>query len=275
MRWGEQSVERNRWAWDVKYPWADGGDSWSERWGGPAKQWHGAILPRISAFLPARTCLEIAPGYGRWTQFLKDACERLIIVDLSSRCIAACQQRFADCSNISYYVNDGRSLEMISENSVDFVFSFDSLVHVEADILEAYLQQLAVKMTKDGVGFVHHSNLGQYKSELWHLRTPVLRSILKRIRLGPAGQPVFAPYDPETNTGYRTFSVTAGKFEEMARRAGLQCISQELINWWFSPRLSDCLSAFTPNGSRWCRPNEIRHNPYFMDEAQRIKEASF
>jgi Methyltransferase domain len=256
-----QSVEWNRLIWDAEYPWADGGDGWSEEWGGPAKQWHGAILPRISAFLPARTCLEIAPGHGRWTQFLKDACERLIIVDLSSSCIAACQQRFADCSNISYYVNDGRSLEKISENSVDFVFSFDSLVHVEADILEAYLQQLAVKMTKCGVGFIHHSNLGQYKSELWHLRTPVLRSILKRIRLG------------DTDTGYRTFSVTAGKFEEMARRAGLQCISQELINW-YSPRLSDCLTAFTPNGSRWCRPNEIRHNPYFMDEAQRIKETS-
>ena len=59
----------------------------------------------------------------------------------------------------------------------------------------------------------------------------------------------------------------------MARRAGLQCISQELVNW-YSLRLSDCLSAFTRTGSRWSRPNQIRYNPYFMDEAQRIKEAT-
>ena len=95
---------------------------------------------------------------------------------------------------------------------------------------------------------------------MWHLRTPVLRGLLKRTGL------------VDTYTGYRTFSVTAAKFEEMAARAGLQCISQELVNW-YSPRLSDCLSAFTRNGSRWSRANQIRHNPDFMDEAQRIKEA--
>ena len=90
----------NRLTWDVDYSWADGGDSWSEQWGGPEKQWRGAILPRIRAFVPARTCLEIAPGHGRWTQFLKDLCDQLIVVDLSASCIAACQQRFSNCANI-------------------------------------------------------------------------------------------------------------------------------------------------------------------------------
>ena len=256
-----QSVEWNRLTWDAENSWTDGGDSWSEPWGGPENQWRGAILPRIRQFLPAHTCLEIAPGRGRWTQFLKDACERLIVVDLSSSCIATCQQRFADCSNITYHVNDGRSLAMIPDESVDFAFSFDSLVHVEADVLEAYLQQLALKMSKDGVGFIHHSNLGQYKNEFWHLRVPLLRTILRRTRLF------------DTDTGYRTFSVTAAKFEEIASRAGLQCISQELINW-YSPRLSDCLSIFTRIGSRWSRPNDIRHNPHFIDEARQIRETS-
>jgi hypothetical protein len=256
-----QSVEWNRRIWDAEYSWADDGDSWSEKWGGPAKQWRGAILPRISAFLPAGGCLKIAPGRGRWTQFLKEEYDRLFIVDLSSSCIDACRRRFADCSNIRYHVNDGRSLAMIPDESVDFAFSFDSLVHVEADVLEVYLQQLASKMTKDGVGFIHHSNLGKYEGELWHLRNPMLRSVLRRTGL------------VDTYTGYQTFSVTAARFEEMARRAGFQCISQELINW-YSPRLSNCLSAFTRTDSRWSRPNQIRHNPYFMDEAQRIKETS-
>ena len=158
-----QSVKWNRLTWDVDYSWADGGDNWSEPWGGPEKQWRGAILPRIRAFVPARTCLEIAPGHGRWTQFLKDLCDQLIVVDLSSSCITACEQRFADCPNIRYHVNDGRSLAMLPDGSIDFAFSFDSLVHAEADVLESYLQQLALKMTNDGVGLIHHSNLGQYK----------------------------------------------------------------------------------------------------------------
>jgi hypothetical protein len=201
--------------------------------------------------------LEIAPGHGRWTQFLKDACERLMVVDLSGSCIAACQHRFADCSHISYYVNDGKSLAMLPNESIDFAFSYDSLVHVEADVIEAYLQQLAVKLTKQGVGFIHHSNLGQYSRQLWYARLPLVRSIARVAGL-------------DMCTGHRSFSVTATKFEEIARDAGLQCISQELVNWC-SPRLSDCLSLFTRNGSRWSRPNQIKLNPCFMDEARRIR----
>ena len=30
-------------------------------------QWFGLIFPRIHAFLPTGTILEIAPGFGRWT----------------------------------------------------------------------------------------------------------------------------------------------------------------------------------------------------------------
>ena len=36
-----------------------------------------------------------------------------------------------DVEGISYFVNDGRSLAMVPERSVDFAFSFDSLVHVD------------------------------------------------------------------------------------------------------------------------------------------------
>ena len=35
---------------------------------------------------------------------------------------------------------------MIQDKSIDFVFSFDSLVHAEAEVIEAYLNQLAMKL---------------------------------------------------------------------------------------------------------------------------------
>src|SRR5207253_469039 len=159
------SVEENLSTWDRSYDWTQGGDEWSSAWGGAEAEWFGTILPRIHSFIPAGTVLEIAPGYGRWTHYLKDSCEKLILVDLAERCIDACKQRFASSSHITYHVNDGKSLEMIADNSIDFVFSFDSLVHAEADVLEAYLSQLAKKLKPNGVGFIHHSNLGMY-SEL-------------------------------------------------------------------------------------------------------------
>ena len=85
----------------------------------------------------AESMLEIAPGYGRWTAFLKDLCSRLPLVDLSPKCIEACRERFGESDDIAYHVNDGRSPAMIDEDSIDFAFSFDSLVHVELEVLES------------------------------------------------------------------------------------------------------------------------------------------
>jgi len=38
-------------------------------------------------------------------------------------------------------------------------------VHVDAEELEAYLFQFKSKLTKNGVGFFHHSNFGIYKGQ--------------------------------------------------------------------------------------------------------------
>ena len=59
-------------------------------------------------------------------------------------------------------LNDGRSLSMIPDASVDFVFSFDSFVHPDRDVVEEYLRQLGTKLKIGGKGFIHHSNFGEY-----------------------------------------------------------------------------------------------------------------
>lgn len=52
---------------------------------------------------------------------------------------------------------------MVADSSVDFAFSFDSLVYVEAEVLKGYLTELARVLKPDGVAFLHHSNLGAYQ----------------------------------------------------------------------------------------------------------------
>src|SRR5215470_9124232 len=101
------------------YNWDQQGDEWSASWGGTEPLWWGTIFPRLLAFVPVESVLEIAPGYGRFTTYLKDLCDHLTIVDLTERCIEACKQRFARATNITYYVNDGKSLSMIPDNSID------------------------------------------------------------------------------------------------------------------------------------------------------------
>ena len=86
---------------DTDYGWKDAGEEWSAPWGGSEAQWFGAIFPRISEYLRAGTILEIAPGFGRWTHYLREQCERLHVVDPDPRCIEACRRRIEDDSRLT------------------------------------------------------------------------------------------------------------------------------------------------------------------------------
>jgi hypothetical protein len=252
------SIEQNRERWGVKYTWTDAGDEWSAVWGGVDMQWHAMLWPRLHAFVPTSTILEIAPGYGRWTQYLKDLCDHLIIVDLVEKCIEHCQARFADSSNIAYHVNDGKSLDMMTDGTVDFAFSFDSLVHADRSVIQAYITQLSRKLTQDGVAFIHHSNLGDYTRWIeWGQRVKVGRWALSR---------TVGVLDPRHHG--RAQDVTAALFRQYVEQAGMVCISQELVNWKTRGRfLIDCMTVFTPKGSKWARPTRVLRNPDFMREA--------
>lgn len=233
------TIDENLNAW-TNYNWSQSGDEWSDNWGGPEYMWALTIFPRIRSFLPTKQILEIAPGYGRITQYLHKFCNKLIIVDLTEKCIIACRNRFKDVPNISYFINDGKSLDMIPNNSIDFVFSWDSLVHAEKEVLESYLKELSNKLTPDGVGFIHHSNLAIYKDAMTGLITV-------------------------ENKHWRGSSMSAVLFEKYCEEVGLQCICQEVINWG-DIILNDCFSVFTRKNSRFSRPNCFIENKSFVDE---------
>ena len=186
-------------------------------WGGSSAQWLGMVLPRIGRFVPTGTILEIAPGFGRWTSFLRGYCERLIVVDLSEKCIRACQERFADDRHITYHVNDGSSLNMVESGSIDFVFSLDSLVHAEADVVERYVPEFARVLSSRGAGFIHHSNAGQYR-----------RHFLAQGKL-PHGvrRALFAARLLDRQQ-LRALSMTGARFEALCEAAGFCCVSQEV-----------------------------------------------
>ena len=241
-------VDENLTQWSEGWDWSDAGEGWSEWWGGTPALWFGAILPRIHAFVPTGTILEIAPGYGRWTHYLKDMCERLVVVDLTERCIEHCRERFSQATNLEYHVNDGRSLAMIEDESVDFVFSFDSLVHVDEDVLASYLNQLGTKLKPSGVGFFHHSNLGSYRTAV-RMTTAAARHVIPQRLVKPLVEKGIL-----VNLGaWRAEHVTAKRFVELCDVAGLACIGQEMVSWEHGSYKIVTLSMFTRRGSAWER----------------------
>jgi hypothetical protein len=256
------SVDENLRNWTADWDWTREGDEWSEWWGGTRALWWGAVFPRIHSMVPTGTILEIAPGYGRCTQFLKDLGEQLVLVDMTDSCIEHCRERFGADDSISFHVNDGRSLEMVPDGTVDFVFSFDSLVHVDPGVIGGYLGQLAAKLTPDGVGFIHHSNAGSLKTVSAlsrHLPPRVYEQLRRR---GVA----------LNLTAWRDGEMSAALFREQCARSGLSCIGQELISWEHGGYLLDSFSIFTSQGSGWDRPFELVRNPFFVAEARRMRD---
>jgi SAM-dependent methyltransferase len=241
------TLETNKQHWE-DYEWPQGGDEWSVAWGGSEYVWYAVLLPRLLRFLPAPRVLEIAPGFGRWTHYLKELCDDLIVIDLAAQCIEACKRRFAESHHITYHVNDGLSLEAVPARSIDFVFSYDSLVHAEASVIRSYLRQLAEKLTPDGVGFIHHSNLA-------------------------AAMPALTPGSSPPDIHWRAHDMSAARFVDYCNEVGLRCIAQEIVDWGGEPRL-DCFSVFTRPGSRFARPLRVSETSTFMAEAGRLRALS-
>jgi ubiquinone/menaquinone biosynthesis C-methylase UbiE len=262
------TITWNKDKWDTDYHWPQDGDEWSRQWGGPKSQWITCIWPRIAEFLPAPSVLEIAPGYGRWTKYLLSQSESYVGVDLSESCVRTCVKRFADRSNATFVVNDGMTLPMVADQSVDFVFSFDSLVHVEADVIDSYLREFSRILRPDGVAFIHHSNVGIYR-----------RTAQWRDALADLIEPFPDPREALACSGVKAWhksrgrSMTAQRFAAMADEVGLACPGQEVIGWT-SPLLIDCISIVTRRGSRWDRPPALSRNRYFWLAALSARAAA-
>ena len=238
------SIEQNKEAWQGEKKWAAQGEEWSEAWGGSVYQWIGGIYPRIHRFVPCESILEIAPGYGRWTQYLLHYSKRLLAFDLTERCIEFCRQRFSQFDHCSFNVNDGRSLPSVADATVDFVFSFDSLVHCELDVIRDYLVEISRVLKPEGTAFLHHSNLKAF--------------------------PKLSRKAPNNLTHWRAGSVSAEEVALAATKCDLVVTSQECVNWGGKITI-DCFSVLSKSESHRQEKLVRVSNPDFMQEAALIK----
>lgn len=252
------TVIENRERWTV-HEWVRDGHEWSPGGtrAGSDLLWWRSILPRLHMHLPVGTLLEIAPGFGRWTHYLTGHCARLIGVDITERCLDICRERFASRSAAEFHLNDGESLPMVADASIDLAFSFDSLVHVEAPQIRSYLRELARTLKPGGAGFIHHSNLAAYAD-------PATGAIPSWV----------------TKRHWRAESMSAAVFREACRAAGLACVTQEVINWIGrgtradrhrlpGPQipLTDCISVIRrPDAETRHQPTRVYVNRRFVEE---------
>lgn len=152
---GMSGAQTNRSIWDA-YDWRRRGEEWT-----PSAEWKQSLTALIRERAPERSAiLEIGPGGGRWTEALQKLAGSLTVVDVSRVSIEACRARFAGCENVRYLVNDGRTLPGIPDESIDFIWSFDTFVHVAPEDAASYAGEFRRVLRRDGRGIVHHPAVG-------------------------------------------------------------------------------------------------------------------
>ena len=144
---------------------------------------------------------------------------------------------------------------MIPEKAVDFIFSFDSLVHADEETVHTYISQLPGLLTPDGAAFIHHSNLGE---TFWYRRFPQVSRTLSKIGLLDWWH-------------YRDTTLTAAAAAHYAEEAGLLCIRQEIITLGTRRMMIDCFSTFVMPGSPFNQQKQVLRNRRFMQERENLQ----
>ncbi len=166
----KNTIENNKHKWDKEYHWRQHGDEWDGQaryCRQPYDVWKGSliehlILPHVAQ---TTTALEIAPGHGRWSQILADRVDKLTLVDLSPSCIDHCKKILSDKSHVKFHVNDGKSLTVIPDDSLDFIWSFDAFVHIDKTTTASYISEFSRVLKTGGKTIIHHP--GRSHNFLW------------------------------------------------------------------------------------------------------------
>lgn len=157
------SVKANRRLWG-SYDWSEKGEEWTRKAENP-EQWLTSLLDNmLYKYMDKGTeILEIGPGAGRWTEYLQPIAKRLVLVDITPKCITMCKERFAGRDgNIEYHVIDG-DIAFIPDSSLDRVWSYDVFVHVNPSDTGRYIKNISRILRPGGLAVIHHGSWDEYE----------------------------------------------------------------------------------------------------------------
>jgi SAM-dependent methyltransferase len=174
--------------------------------------WRKTIWPIIQG-ADFSVVVDLGAGHGRNTAKLREVSKKIYVVDINRENIDFCKQRFTGDDRLVFIQNDGASLADIPNGEVSLIYSFDSMVHFDSDVVRAYLRDFRRVLKPGGLGFCHHSNYTGNPGGRW-MNNPHIRNFMS--------QSLFAHY---------------------CAKEGLSIVRSETIDWGNQPKL-DCLTLF-------------------------------
>lgn len=170
------------------------------------------ILDRYADKIDDSKVLDFAAGHGRNSVWLAERSQHVVIVDINQGNLDYCARRFAGDSRFSYILTNGFDLAGIEDETISFLYSFDSMVHFEPEVVASFIVDFKRVLRPGGYGFCHHSNYAEK----------------------PGG-------DFRKNPHARNY-MTKELFAQHLNDAGFEVVEQVVLDWEI-PQL-DCISVF-------------------------------
>jgi len=100
--------------------------------------------------------VEIGVGGGRWTQYLLRF-EKLYLVDYYDELLREVRKTF-DQPNMTFIKNNGTDFPGIPANSIDFLFTFGTFVHLDLHLIEGYLKNIRNILKPGGNAVIQYAD---------------------------------------------------------------------------------------------------------------------
>jgi 2-polyprenyl-3-methyl-5-hydroxy-6-metoxy-1,4-benzoquinol methylase len=150
-----------------------------EEWGGPEFADH--VVESMAGHLgPDVDVLELGCGGGKFSQRLAPRCRSLLCTDISAAMIDHARATITArgvARNVDYRVLNGVDFDGVASESVDFIFSYDVLLHVQPQNVFSYMIDAGRILRSHGAMMLHQINLAsdggmghflaQYGGETW------------------------------------------------------------------------------------------------------------
>lgn len=128
-----------------------------------AKERYDTLIKPFIPSLNGLNVLEIACGHGRIaSQVLKNyEPNHLQLIDINPENIDFVLNRFKGRDEVHAEANNGIDLRNLEDEHYDFVYSFDSMVHFNHELIEGYISEIKRILKPGGAAYIHYSNWGK------------------------------------------------------------------------------------------------------------------
>ena len=174
--------------WDERPDLNLGAGTLGEEWGG-ANFAQRIVTEVATPYLgPEVRVLELGCGGGKFSAHLRPRSRHLTCADISADMLARTRAHVGEGSDVDFLQLNGRDFAGVGDASVDFIFSYDVLLHLQPQNVFAYLLDARRILRPGGIFMVHAINLaspgGSYHFELQFVQDTWSRPFEDPHRLG-------------------------------------------------------------------------------------------